>query len=92
MRLEFPACPASRGFDSRRRKIQMPSGKPGGICILVADACRYVSRMVNLTTLAPDIVVAILDDALPDDMTLFDLAVGPATLWEGQLNFIKGRS
>jgi hypothetical protein len=25
----------------------------------------YVSRMVNLTTLAPDIVAAILDDAWP---------------------------
>ena len=38
----------------------------------------YVSRMINLTTLAPDIVVAILDDALPNDITLFDLAVDPA--------------
>ncbi len=31
----------------------------------------YVSRMVNLTTLAPDIVAAILDDALPNHITLF---------------------
>ena len=30
----------------------------------------YVSRMVNLTTLAPDIVAAILDDALPNHITL----------------------
>ena len=29
----------------------------------------YVSRMVNLTTLAPDIVAAILDDILPDTIT-----------------------
>ena len=36
----------------------------------------YVSRMVNLTTLAPDIVAAILDESLPPDLTLFDLAVG----------------
>ena len=35
----------------------------------------YVSRMVNLTTLAPDIVAAILDDAMPNHVTLFDLAV-----------------
>jgi hypothetical protein len=35
----------------------------------------YVSRMINLTTLAPDIVAAILDDALPNYITLFDLAV-----------------
>jgi len=28
--------------------------------------------MVNLTTLAPDIVAAILVEALPPDLTLFD--------------------
>lgn len=44
----------------------------------------YVSRMVNLTTLAPDIVAAILDDTLPDHITLFDLAVDPPALWEEQ--------
>lgn len=37
----------------------------------------YVSRMVNLTTLAPDIVTASLDDAMPKHVTLFDLAVDP---------------
>jgi hypothetical protein len=37
-----------------------------------------------LTVLAPDIVEAILDDALPDYLTLFDIAVDPAMLWEGQ--------
>ena len=44
----------------------------------------YVSRMVNLTTLAPDIVAAILDDAMPNHVTLFDLAVDPPVLWEEQ--------
>jgi hypothetical protein len=44
----------------------------------------YVSRMMNLTVLAPDIVEAILDDALPDHWTLFDLAVDPPSLWEEQ--------
>jgi hypothetical protein len=44
----------------------------------------YVSRMVNLTTLAPDIVVAILDDTLPEEVTLFDVAVGTPALWEEQ--------
>jgi hypothetical protein len=48
----------------------------------------YVSRMVNLTTLAPDIVDAILQNALPDHLTLFDLAVDPPTLWEEQRNRI----
>jgi hypothetical protein len=38
--------------------------------------------MVNLTTLAPDIVAAILDESLPPDVTLFDLAAGTPLLWE----------
>ena len=44
----------------------------------------YVSRMVNLTTLAPDIIAAILDDAVPGQVTLLDLAINPRVLWEEQ--------
>ena len=44
----------------------------------------YVSRMVNLTTLAPDIVDAIQQNVLPDHLTLFDLAVDPPALWDAQ--------
>lgn len=40
--------------------------------------------MVNLTTLAPDIVAAILDETLPLELTLFELAVDPPALWEEQ--------
>jgi hypothetical protein len=40
----------------------------------------YVNRMVNLTTLAPDIVAAILDDTLPPEATLFELAAGTTLL------------
>jgi hypothetical protein len=47
----------------------------------------YVSRMVNLTTLAPDIVAAILDETLPEEVTLFDLASGTPVLWEEQPTF-----
>ncbi len=43
----------------------------------------YVSRMVNLTTLAPDIVAAILDDTLPDTITLLELAADQPVLWGG---------
>jgi len=49
----------------------------------------YVSRMVNLTTLAPDIVAAILDDAMPNHVTLFDLAVDPPAVWDEQRSKIK---
>jgi len=44
----------------------------------------YVSQMVNLTDPAPDIVEAILEGALPDHLTLFDLAVDPPADWEEQ--------
>lgn len=36
------------------------------------------------STLAPDIVAAILDETLPPDVTLFELAVDPPALWEEQ--------
>jgi hypothetical protein len=38
----------------------------------------YVSRMVNLTTLAPEIIAAILDETLPKEVTLFEPAAGTA--------------
>jgi hypothetical protein len=44
----------------------------------------YVGRMLNLTTLAPDILSAILDDALSGHATLLDLAINPPVLWEEQ--------
>ena len=44
----------------------------------------YISRMVNLTTLAPDIQAAILDETLPDTVSLFDLAVDAPMGWEEQ--------
>lgn len=52
----------------------------------------YVSRMVNLTTLAPDIVAAILDETLPDHVTLFDLASGTPLLWDDQRALLRKSS
>jgi hypothetical protein len=40
--------------------------------------------MVNLTSLGPDIVAAILDDTLPSNVTLFDVAVDPPAVREDQ--------
>ena len=45
---------------------------------------RYVARFLNLTTLAPEIVAAILDETLPEDVTLANLSLNPAVVWEGQ--------
>ena len=48
----------------------------------------YVSRMVNLTTLAPDIQAAILDETLPDTVSLFDLAIDTPLSWEEQREIV----
>ena len=40
--------------------------------------------MVNLTTLALDLVAPILDGELPNDLMLFDLAVDSPALWDKQ--------
>ncbi|WP_240001745.1 hypothetical protein [Parvibium lacunae] len=45
---------------------------------------RFLLRKANLTTLAPDIVAAILYDALPNHITLFEQAVDPPALWDEQ--------
>ena len=44
---------------------------------------------MNLSTLAPNIVAAILDDALPNHITLLDLAVDPPALWQEQREKIR---
>lgn len=41
----------------------------------------YVSRMINLTMLSPYIIAAILDDTLPDNITLLELAIDPPLVW-----------
>jgi len=43
---------------------------------------RYVRRLVKLTSLAPEIVAAILKDSLSNKIMLFDLAMDPPALWE----------
>jgi hypothetical protein len=44
----------------------------------------YISRLINLTTLAPDIVDAILRDVLPDHLSPIDLGINPPSLWGEQ--------
>ena len=45
----------------------------------------YISRVLRLTLLAPDIVEAILDGRQPEGMRLEDLLEGFPADWEGQL-------
>ena len=73
-----------------------PQPRTVGVLLLVKEIATregidnsYISRMVNLTTLAPDIIAAILDDTLPAQVTLFDLASGAPLLWEEQRDLIR---
>ncbi len=50
----------------------------------------YMCRMLNLTTLAPDIVAAILDETLPPHVTVHELAISPPVLWEEPRSRIGG--
>jgi hypothetical protein len=49
----------------------------------------YVSRLLRLTLLAPNIVEAILDGRQPQRMTLPGLMEPFPTCWAGQLAFIS---
>jgi len=55
-----------------------------GIAKLESADCSYVRRMVKLTTLAPDFLAAILDQTLPDAVSLFGSAIDTPLCWEDQ--------
>lgn len=66
---------------------QIESGQVRNIAELASEEKvdrSYVSRMINLTTLAPDIQAAILNETLPEEVALFDLAVDTPQCWEAQ--------
>ena len=66
---------------------QIESGKVANIAAIAKQEHvdrSYISRMVNLTTLAPDIQAAILDETLPDTVSLFDLAIDTPLSWDEQ--------
>ena len=49
-----------------------------------------MTRLLNLTTLAPEIHAAILDETLPDTVSLFDLASDTPLSWEEQRGRVGG--
>jgi hypothetical protein len=55
-------------------------------------AASYVSRVLRLTLLAPEIVEAILDGRQPAEMGLDDLLEGFRLEWEGQRIAYRSRA
>ena len=81
----------ARAFRWRR---QMETGRYSTIDDLAAGEkinSSYVSRLLRLTLLAPDIVEAILDGQQPSEMMLPELMKGVPTTWEVQ-RWRSGRS
>ena len=62
---------------------------PEGLTFLANKAMRDVSFLLRPSHLEK--VAAILDDALPGHITLFDLAVDPPVLWEEQSVMAQGQ-
>lgn len=73
-----------RGFHWKKILTEDENASMKSIAVKENIDNSYVSRMINLTTLAPDIIEAILDDEIPSELTLFDLAVEPPRLWGEQ--------
>ena len=71
-------------------KVLVPILAPNEIARREGVDDSYVSRMVNLTMLAPDIVASILDETLPSEVTLFELAAGTPLVWEEQWGRVRG--
>jgi hypothetical protein len=62
-----------------------------GVCGTIEELAKregvnrgYMSRVLRLTLLAPDIVEAILDGRQPEGMRLEDLLEGPPAEWDEQ--------
>ncbi len=73
-----PWTPVAGHARVRRGKVAAGACQEGG------GGPQPASRMVNLTTLAPDIVATVLNETLPPNLTLLDLAVDPQALSEVQ--------
>jgi len=68
----------------------VPAAVESAVPVIDEECDAHSMHDDNLTTLAPDIVAAILDDTLPNHITLSDLAIDPPALWDEQRARIVG--
>lgn len=77
---------------AERWRRMLESGEAASINDLAAKEgtdFSYVARLLNLTTLAPQLVAGILDDTLPSGTTVNDLAINPPLLWTKQIDRLR---
>ena len=77
---------------AERWRRMLESGEATSISDLAAKEgtdFSYIARLLNLTTLAPQLIAAILDDTLPSGTTVNDLAINPPLLWSGQIEQLE---
>lgn len=85
---EVPVAPTAlqQGLVCGYRWRAMPNSGEVGTISEIAQRERmdisFVSKMINLTLLAPDLVEAILDDTLPERLRLNTVAINPPMEWE----------
>ena len=93
------AAAAGRQRDGQGAGAGVPVAEDAGggrVCARIEDLARakgigktYVSRVLRLTLLAPEIVEAILDGRQPAELQLDDLLEGFPLEWEGQRSRIR---
>lgn len=67
------------------------SGEGGTISEIVQQErmdISFVSKMINLMLLAPELIKAILDDTLPERLRLNTVAINPPMNWEEQRSWM----
>ena len=74
----------ARAFRWRKLLETGAYGTIGGVARAERINPSYVSRVLRLTLLAPEIVEAVLDGRQPEGVTLADAMAGVSVVWEEQ--------
>jgi len=84
-----PCCAGARAVDRRAPACRRRYGTIDELAAAEKINSSYVSRLLRLTLLSPDIVEAILDGRQPDGVTLPGLMEPSPVEWERQRSPIR---